>query len=182
MAPEVATKHDNISKCDVWSCGVILFILLSGTLPFKGNNDNEVIERVIKGQFNFDKPIWKNVSSRAKMLIREMLEVNVKQRITFIQCIESQWIKMSTKIDNTQRVDPRRLTKAFDMMQDFQPIYKLRMLILHFSLRYFNFESHIEKLSKIYSYIDIRHCACLSEKDLFKVAKRIFKDQPPQVL
>lgn len=106
MAPEVATKHDNISKCDVWSCGVILFILLSGTLPFKGNNDNEVIERVIKGQFNFDKPIWKNVSSRAKMLIREMLEVNVKQRITFIQCIESQWIKMSTKIDNTQRVDP----------------------------------------------------------------------------
>jgi calcium-dependent protein kinase len=182
VAPEVATKDENISKCDVWSSGVILFILLSGSLPFKGDNDNVVIERVCKGLFNFDDPNWKNVGSKGKFLIRDMLDINIKNRISFVQCIESPWIKMLTKIDSSFRIDARRLSKAFDRMNEFKPLCKLRVLILHFSLGYFNFDSHIEKISKVYSYIDIRHCACITEKDLYKVARRIFKDVEPAEL
>lgn len=169
-------KEENIQKCDVWSAGVILFILLSGSLPFKGNTDNEVIEKVCKGFFNFDDPFWKNVGSKGKFLIRDMLDINTKNRATFLQCIESPWIKMLTKIDASIRIDARRLSKAFDHLTEFRPVCKLRILVLHFSLGYFNFDSHIEKISKIYSYMDIRHCACITEKDLFRVAKRIYKD------
>lgn len=76
-------KDENISKCDVFSSGVILFIILSGSLPFKGNSDQEIIEKVCKGLYNFDDHYWKNVTSKAKFLIKDMLDINPKTRPTF---------------------------------------------------------------------------------------------------
>ena len=57
-------------KCDVWSCGVILFILLSGQAPFRGKDENEILEKVLKAVVNFEENQWKTVSSRAKILIK----------------------------------------------------------------------------------------------------------------
>ena len=61
-----------------------MFILLSGALPFKGTSDQEVLEKVCKGNFNFDDKQWKNVSSKGKFLIKDMIEMNVKQRVSLV--------------------------------------------------------------------------------------------------
>lgn len=116
------------------------------------------------------------MSSKSKMLIRDMIDINVKKRLSLVQCIESPWIKMLTKIDGSFRIDGLRLLKCFDMMQNFQPLCKFRLLILNFTLNYFYFESKLDKLSKVYSYLDQRHLACLNERDLFKFAQRIYRD------
>ncbi len=78
IAPEVLNgNYDEL--CDIWSAGVILYILLSGYPPFGGTNDWEIMLAVKKGVYDFDSPEWKCVSGKAKSLIRNMLCVKEKR-------------------------------------------------------------------------------------------------------
>lgn len=81
IAPEVL-RGDYDQKCDIWSCGVILYILLCGYPPFNGDNDAQIFERIKSGKFSFPSPEWDYVSKAAKSLIRTMLEFDPKVRIT----------------------------------------------------------------------------------------------------
>jgi calcium-dependent protein kinase len=68
IAPEVLKKSYN-QMCDLWSCGVILYILLCGYPPFNGADDKKIIQAVMKGEFTVDEPEWADVSSEAKDLV-----------------------------------------------------------------------------------------------------------------
>jgi calcium-dependent protein kinase len=57
IAPEVLNKKYN-EKCDLWSCGVITYIILSGIPPFNGQNDQEIMKKVRAGKFSFSDPCW----------------------------------------------------------------------------------------------------------------------------
>ena len=81
IAPEVLSKYYN-EKCDVWSSGVILYILLSGTPPFSGKNESEIMMNVQKGNFSLEGNNLKHVSDEAKDLIKQMLEYNPKNRLS----------------------------------------------------------------------------------------------------
>lgn len=65
IAPEVLSKNYN-EKCDVWSCGVIMYILLCGYPPFNAHNDNEIMAKVQKGEFTFPADDWKLISHEAQ--------------------------------------------------------------------------------------------------------------------
>ena len=117
VAPEIINKEELIQKCDVWSCGVILFILLSGQAPFRGKDEQEILDKVLKAQVNFDDVYWKHISSRAKFLIKQMLELNVKNRLSLLQCITSPWIKMLTKIDGSFRIDTHQIGKTLKQLE-----------------------------------------------------------------
>jgi len=81
------------SACDLWSCGVILFVLLSGQPPFDGKTDNEVIQAVKRGNFAFRAPPWAKVSEDAKELVRSLLKYHPGDRLSSEQALAHPWIQ-----------------------------------------------------------------------------------------
>jgi calcium-dependent protein kinase len=92
VAPQVlAGKYGHES--DLWSCGVIMFVLLCGYPPFFGETDSEVLVKVRLGNFSFNPADWKNISEDAKNLIRMLLKMNPRDRYTAEQALNHDWIK-----------------------------------------------------------------------------------------
>ncbi|KAF3857238.1 hypothetical protein F7725_009097 [Dissostichus mawsoni] len=81
MAPEVVKREPYGKPVDVWGCGVILFILLSGCLPFYGTKER-LFEAIIKGKYKMNPRQWANISESAKDLVRRMLMLDPAERIT----------------------------------------------------------------------------------------------------
>jgi len=67
-------KYDE--KCDIWSIGVILHVLLSGAPPFQGRTDEQIFEAIQLGFVSFSSPEWKQISNEAKIFIKKLLVVN----------------------------------------------------------------------------------------------------------
>ncbi len=83
VAPEVLLEKYN-EKCDIWSAAVILYMTLSGEIPFKGNNDIEIYNAIFNYQFNFDSKHWKQISPSVidlikKCLVPEMIRPSAKE-------------------------------------------------------------------------------------------------------
>ena len=95
VAPEVLDHRPAYDvQCDMWSLGVVLYILLGGYRPFRGDDEDDVIRAIRYGEFKFHKRYWKKISEEAKTLIARMLTVNPVARITATGALSSEWFEM----------------------------------------------------------------------------------------
>jgi len=93
VAPEVLLGEGYNQEVDVWSIGVIMYILLCGFPPFYAENNSKLFEKIMEGKFTFPSPYWDKISASAKDLIKCLLVVDPKKRYSSKQVVEHPWIK-----------------------------------------------------------------------------------------
>jgi len=93
VAPEVLTAEIYDKSVDMWSVGVILYILLCGFPPFFADTSTELFKKIIDVKYDFDDPAWEEVSEEPKEIIKKLLVKDPSQRLTARQLSEHPWVK-----------------------------------------------------------------------------------------
>ncbi|MCD7460796.1 Calcium-dependent protein kinase 17 [Datura stramonium] len=122
IAPEVLKRRYG-PEVDIWSVGVMLYILLSGVPPFWAETEHGIFNAILRGHVDFSCDPWPSISHGAKDIVRKMLNSDPKQRLTAIQVLNHPWIKEDgdapdTPLDNAVL---NRL-KQFRAMNNFKRV------------------------------------------------------------
>ncbi|XP_050430756.1 MAP kinase-activated protein kinase 2 isoform X2 [Adelges cooleyi] len=124
VAPEVLGPEKYDKSCDIWSLGVIMYILLCGFPPFFSNHGQAISpgmkNRIKTGQFDFPSPEWDNVSKDAKTLISSMLLVDPAARLSIDQVVMHKWIAAYTEVPQTPLHTGRMLKESGDVWPEVQ--------------------------------------------------------------
>uniref|UniRef100_W5N359 non-specific serine/threonine protein kinase n=2 Tax=Lepisosteus oculatus TaxID=7918 RepID=W5N359_LEPOC len=122
VAPEVLGPEKYDKSCDMWSLGVIMYILLCGYPPFYSNHGLAISpgmkKRIRMGQYEFPNPEWSEVSEEAKQLIRHLLKTEPTQRMTITEFMNHPWINQSMEVPQTPLHTSRVLKEEKDVWED----------------------------------------------------------------
>ena len=168
IAPEVL-KRDYTLKCDVWSVGVIAYILLCGYPPFYGDNDREIFRRVSAGKFAFPSPEWDHVSAAAKAFVKSLLEADPARRPTAREAAAHGWMRTRRSEGAAHAAaapaDPNVLAAVARRMEQFVGMTKLKRLALNVLSRELT-GSELKDLKDAFVSIDEDRSGKISVKEL----------------
>ncbi|XP_078408314.1 myosin light chain kinase, smooth muscle-like isoform X2 [Cetorhinus maximus] len=111
VAPEVINYEPIGYATDMWSIGVICYILVSGLSPFMGDNDNETLSNVTSATWDFDDDAFDEISDDAKDFIDNLLKKDMKHRMNCDQCLEHKWLKKDVKNMAVKKLSKERMKK-----------------------------------------------------------------------
>ncbi|KAL2485473.1 Calcium-dependent protein kinase 8 [Abeliophyllum distichum] len=133
MAPEVL-KRNYGPEVDVWSAGVILYILLCGVPPFWAETEQGVAQAIIRSVIDFKRDPWPKISDNAKDLVKKMLDPDSSRRLTAQQVLEHPWIQNAKKAPNVSLGETvKARLKQFSVMNKLKK-RALRVVAEHLSV------------------------------------------------
>jgi len=94
VAPEIVNGEGATFASDMWSIGIITYLLLSGVSPFRGQNDRETLQRIQMGDIDFDFELWQNISREAKHFVANLLVYKPEERMSVRQALAHPWLQI----------------------------------------------------------------------------------------
>lgn len=177
LAPEVITGKYN-EKCDVWSVGVIMYILLSGFQPFQADTPNKLYEEIQDYNYILNDYGWEYISNDAKDLIRRIF-VPEKGRITAQKALKHRWICMQLRQD---KKDVESVKSVLDKLIDFKGHNKLQEATKLFIITQLMSSKEIKEAKDIFKELDANGDGKLSRQELLDGYKRFIPESSAEAL
>jgi calcium-dependent protein kinase len=185
IAPEVLNQTEAVTAsrgytnaCDCWSIGVIAYMLLSGTPPFKGRRDREVLQAVKRGKYTLSGPRWESISEDAKDFIRHLLVYNPAKRMTAEQALKHPWLHSAKHEAGGRALDPEILTtlRDFSRMTAFK---RAAMEAIAFSMS----AQSVSHLRDAFTRLDVDQSGFVTLREFAKVMQQagMAKDEATSV-
>ena len=162
IAPEIL-QGDYTESCDVWSCGVILYILLNGHPPFDGKSDQEILQAVMKGVYQTSGPVWSKISEEGQDLIRKMLAFDGERRITAQNALLHPWFLKN--IDKNALTDSKH-TETLKNLNQFNTSSKFQQAALAFMTNHMITQDETKQLMKTFEALDLNKDGRLSKDEI----------------
>ena len=163
-SPEVLKNNYN-KKCDIWSCGVIMYVLLSGHFPFYGKTEEEITKKILSGKYTFDNKYFSNISDEAKDLISKCLIYDKNKRISIEEVLKHEFFADDLNPNNIfeDEIDSKN---ALISLKNYSQSSKIYQTVLAFLSHNFADKEQLNKLKKIFYKIDLNLDGKLSKEEL----------------
>lgn len=155
LAPE-ALYGEYSFPGDMWSIGVLIYIVLSGKLPFPGQNSEQVYDNILRGKFKMSGPRWENIGEHPKDLIRKLLVIDPIERFTAEQALAHPWFNQP-RSNIRIKVDK----KILQSLRDYKATSKLQQEVYAVLVKYLSCDEIIE-LRQAFTSLDITNSGTLT--------------------
>ena len=179
-SPEVLKNNYN-KKCDIWSCGVLMYVLLSGHFPFFGKTQKEIKKNILSGKFTFNEKYFSHISDKAKDLISKCLIYNKNKRISIEEVLKHEFFADDLNPNNIfeDEVDSKN---ALNSIRNYSAQPKIYQTVLAFLSHNFAEKGQLNKLKKIFYKIDLNLDGKLSKEELLFAFKEAGMEMPKEEL
>ena len=175
IAPEVLKKHYN-EKCDVWSCGVIMYILLSARPPFGGDDDNDIMERVAIGKYDLESPPFNSLSKSSLDLIQKLLTMDPSQRISAEEALNHPWFKEFKSQELYNRITDRDTMKnLINNLKNYRRTSVIQETALAYLVHNFPQIKDVVNSCKLFNQIDKSGDGIITKEELLKGLSEKYK-------
>ena len=178
ICPEVLSKNRNYTeKCDVWSCGIIMYILLTGLPPFNGDSDEEIVTKIKNGRFNMEKYPWPIISSQAKDLIKKLLEFDPNKRVTAEEALNHPWFesKQVQSEDNAGLLKIKNPNKLLNNLINFRSDNILGNTVFAYLIHNNIQLNQVHEAIKLFNKIDKNGDGQICREELYKGLESFLK-------
>ena len=187
IAPEVLQKKYN-SKCDLWSCGVIMFVLLTKKPPFTGKNEISIMKNVVIGKYKSE--LLDNYSPYAKDLVSKLLEKDIKKRINAEAALNHPWFDVFKCKEILNDIQDKDMIKRFiENLKKYRTTSIIQETALAYLVHNYPDLDEIVNACKLFGKIDTKGngkitledlsqglCKLLKNKNMEEEAKKIFEN------
>ena len=173
IAPEVLNKCYN-EKCDIWSAGVVLYVMLTGNFPFFGLTQQQLYENIKSGKYRTEGKEYEAISQKAKDLIRKMLELNPTKRLSASDCLKTPFFEV---LNNNKETIPDLLHSVISNIYKLNAREKIQQATIGFIVHHIQYSEQVEKLRNIFEFLDIDKDGELTHEEIRKAILKIFPDE-----